>query len=171
MERLFDLDLQLIADSLFTAINIFILFIVASYLFFNPVRNFLKARQDRIQNDLDTAESEKKSAIEMKSEYEAKLKNVNKEAEEILGSARKKAIQNEAKIVEEAKAEAARIIEHARKEAELEKKRVADDMKREMVAIASVMAGKVVAASIDTTVQDSLIDETIKEMGDRTWLS
>lgn len=171
MERLFDLDLQLIADSLFTAINIFILFIVASYLFFNPVRNFLRARQDRIQNDLDTAESEKKSAIEMKAEYEAKLKNVNKEAEEILSSARKKATQNEAKIVEEAKVEAARIIEHARKEAELEKKRVADDMKKEMVAIASVMAGKVVAASIDTTVQDSLFDETIKEMGDRTWLS
>ncbi len=171
MERLFDLDLQLIADSLFTAINIFILFIVASYLFFNPVRNFLKARQDRIRNDLDTAESEKKSAIEMKAEYEAKLKNVNKEAEEILSSARKKAMKNEAKIVEEAKAEAARIIEHARKEAELEKKRVADDMKKEMVSIASCLAGKVVAASIDTTVQDALIDETIKEMGDRTWLS
>lgn len=171
MERLFDLDLQLIADSLFTAINIFILFIVASYLFFDPVRDFLKARQDRIRNDLDTAENEKKSALEMKAEYEAKLKNVNKEAEEILSSARKKATKNEAKIVEEAKAEAARIIDHARKEAELEKKRVADDMKKEMVAIASIMAGKVVAASIDTTVQDSLIDETIKEMGDRTWLS
>lgn len=171
MERLFDLDLQLIADSLFTAINIFILFIVASYLFFDPVRDFLKARQDRIRNDLDTAENEKKSALEMKAEYEAKLKNVNKEAEEILSSARKKATKNEAKIVEEAKAEAARIIDHARKEAELEKKRVADDMKKEMVAIASIMAGKVVAVSIDTTVQDSLIDETIKEMGDRTWLS
>ncbi len=171
MERLFDLDLQLIADSVFTAVNIFILFIVASYLFFNPVRAFLKARQDRIRNDLDTAESEKKSALEMKAEYEAKLKDVNKEAEEILSSARKKATQNEAKIVEEAKAEAARIIEHARKEAELEKKRVADDMKKEMVAIASCLAGKVVTASIDTTVQDSLVEETIKEMGDETWLS
>ena len=74
-------------------------------------------------------------------------------------------------IVDEAKMEAARIIEHAKKEAELEKKRVADDMKKEMVAIASCLAGKVVAASIDTTVQDSLIDETIKEMGDKTWLS
>ena len=73
--------------------------------------------------------------------------------------------------MEEAKAEAARIMDQARKEAQLEKKRAADDMKKEMVAIASAMAGKVVAASIDTTVQDSLIDETIKEMGDGTWLS
>ena len=171
MERLFDLDLQLIADSAFTAVNIFILFIIASYLFFYPVRNFLQARQNRIKRDLDTAETEKKSALDMKAEYEAKLKEVNKEAEEILSSARKKATKNEAKIIDDAKAEAARIIEQARKEAQLEKKRVADEMKKEMVAIASAMAGKVVAASIDTTVQDSLIDETIKEMGDETWLS
>ena len=120
---------------------------------------------------MDTAENDKKSAAQMKAKYEVKLKDINKEAEEILSSARKKATQNEAKIVEEAKAEAARIIEHARKEAQLEKKRVADEMKKEMVAIASCLAGKVVAASIDTTVQDSLIDETIKEMGDKTWLS
>lgn len=171
MERLFDLDLQLIADSAFTAVNVLILFIIASYLFFDPVRNFLQSRQSRIKNDLATAETEKNLAMEMKAEYEAKLKEINKEAEEILSDARKKAMKNEARIVEEAKAEAARIMEQARKEAQLEKKRAADDMKKEMVAIASAMAGKVVAASIDTTVQDSLIDETIKEMGDGTWLN
>lgn len=171
MERLFDLDLQLIADSAFTAVNVLILFIIASYLFFDPVRNFLQSRQSRIKNDLATAETEKNLAMEMKAEYEAKLKDINKEAEEILSDARKKAMKNEARIVDEAKAEAARIMEQARKEAQLEKKRAADDMKKEMVAIASAMAGKVVAASIDTTVQDSLIDETIKEMGDGTWLS
>ena len=31
--------------------------------------------------------------------------------------------------------------------------------------------GKVVAASIDTQVQDQLISETLKEMGENTWLS
>ena len=99
------------------------------------------------------------------------LLRMRRNLQSVLSDARKKAMKNEAKIVEEAKMEAARIIEHAKKEAELEKKRVADDMKKEMVAIASCLAGKVVAASIDTTVQDSLIDETIKEMGDKTWLS
>ncbi len=44
-------------------------------------------------------------------------------------------------------------------------------MKKEMISIASVMAGKVVAASIDTNIQNSLIDETLKEIGDSTWLS
>ena len=37
--------------------------------------------------------------------------------------------------------------------------------------MASLMAGKVVAASIDTAVQSQLIDETLKEMGEKTWLN
>ena len=44
-------------------------------------------------------------------------------------------------------------------------------MKQEMITIASMMAEKVVSASIDTKVQESLIDETLKEMGEGTWQS
>ena len=71
----------------------------------------------------------------------------------------------------DAKEEAARIIERARVEAELEKKKAADDVKREIVVIASMMAGKIVKASIDTNVQESLVNETLKEIGESTWLS
>ena len=56
-------------------------------------------------------------------------------------------------------------------EAELEKKHAMDDMKQEMIQIASLMAQKVVAASITTDIQDTLVEETLKEMGESTWLS
>ena len=107
----------------------------------------------------------------MKAEYEAKLKDVSREADAILEDARRKAKARETEIVDEAKAEAARIIERAGREVELEKKKALDDMKQEIISIASLMAGKVVAASIDTTIQDTLIDETLKEMGESTWQS
>ena len=61
--------------------------------------------------------------------------------------------------------------ENAALEAELEKKKAADEVKTEMISIAALMAGKVVAASIDTTVQNQLIEETLKEMGEGTWLN
>ena len=89
----------------------------------------------------------------------------------ILADARQKAIKNQTKIIDEAKEEASRIIAHAKQEAELEKKHAMDDMKQEMITIAAMMAQKVVAASIDTSIQDSLVDETLKEMGESTWLS
>ena len=58
MERLFDLDLQLLTDSVYTVVNVCILCIVASYLFFNPVRDFLRSRQERIKSDIDTAQQD-----------------------------------------------------------------------------------------------------------------
>ena len=62
-----------------------------------------------------------------------------------------------------------RIIKRANEEAILEKKRAMDEMKQEVIGIASMMAQKVVSASIDTTIQDTLVEETLKEMGDSTW--
>ena len=171
MERLFDLDMQLIHDAVLVAVSVFVLFLLASYLLFNPARDLLKKRQEKIQGDLDTAKQDKESALAMKEEYDSKIKNVQKESEEILSEARKKATANEAKIISDAKEEAARIIKQARRDAELEKQKAADEMKQEMIQIASLMAGKVVARSIDTTVQNSLVEETLKEVGDTTWQS
>lgn len=171
LDRLIGFDAQLLFESFWTAINIFILFFGLSYLLFNPVRNVLEKRRQKIAGELAEAADDKKSAAAMKAEYEAKLKEVSKEADGILEEARRKAKIRETEIVEEARAEAARIIERAGREIELEKKKALDDMKQEIISIASVMAGKVVAASIDTTVQDALIDETLKEMGESTWQS
>ncbi len=168
---LFNLDAQLLFDTALIAIAVFVLFIALSYLLFNPARKLLKNRQDRIDNDINSAKEDKESAAAMKAEYEAKLKEVDKEAEVILSEARQKALRNEAKIIDEAKQEASRIIKRAQEEAELEKKHAMDDMKQEMIQIASLMAQKVVAASIDTQIQDTLVEETLKEMGDQTWLS
>lgn len=171
MSRLFDLDFQLIADAGLMIIAIFVLFLLASYLFFNPVREMLKNRRDKIQGELDDAASDLEKAKAMKAEYEEKLSKVDREAEGILAEARKKALDNEKHILDEAHAEAAAIIERAKKEAELEKQKAADDVKKEMVVLASMMAGKVVSQNIDTRVQDSIIEETLTQMGESTWLN
>ncbi len=171
MERIFDLDPQLIQDAIILAINIFILFILLSYMLFNPVRDMLKKRQDSIQGNIDKALSDKDEAEKMKAMYEDKLKNADKEVDMILSEARKKALKREEQIVEQAKEEAARIIARANEEAELEKKKAADEIKQEMITVASLMAAKVVRNSINAEVQSSLVEETIKEMGDNTWLS
>ncbi|MCI9539969.1 MAG: F0F1 ATP synthase subunit B [Lachnospiraceae bacterium] len=169
VERIFDLDLQLIHDSIFLAINIFILFTFMSYLLFNPVRDMLNKRRERIQNDIETAGRNKDDAIALKAEYEAKLRDIDKEAEKILSEARKKALRREEEIVNGAKEEANRILERAHGEVVLEQKRAVDDMKKEMIRIASAMAGRFVTQTMDGKTQDILIEETLKEIGDSTW--
>ena len=171
MERLFDLDMQLVHDTILLAIAVFFLFLAMSYLLFNPVRKMLEDRKLKIRTELDDAAADKADAARLKAGYEEKLKGIDKEAEAILSEARQKALHNEAKIVEEAKAEAARIIARAGEEALLEKKRVVDEMKQEMISVAAAMAAKVISANMDINIQNQLVDETIKEMGDSTWLS
>lgn len=169
--RLFDLDFQLLSDTVLTIIAVTFLFLFMSYFLFNPARAMLQKRKEKIAEELEGARVDQLEAAALRAQYDEKLKNIDKEAEEILSSARKRGLENENRIVADAKEEAARIIKRAQAEAELEKKKAADDVKREMISLASLMAGKVVTSAIDTTVQDSLIDETLKEMGDGVWLS
>ena len=158
--RLFGLDYQLLLDAAITAVNVFILFILLSYILYNPVRTMLKKRQDKITSDRETAESDKKEALALKKEYEEKLRLADKEAESILSEARKTAMHNEQKIVEEAKQEAAS-----------EKQRGEDEVKQQIIAVAAVMASKLVAKAIDDNENNALIEETLNEMGENTWLS
>ncbi len=169
MEFLFGLDAQLLFDTALLAIAVFFLFLAMSYLLFNPVRKMLRDRQEKIANDIDSAVNDKEEAAKLKAEYESRLKSIDKEAEQILSEARQKAVKNAAAIEASAKEEAAQIIRSANEEAQLSKKRAMDEVKQEMVTVASMMAAKVVAASIDTTIQDTLVEETLKEMGESTW--
>lgn len=171
MERLFDLDPQLLHDALLLAIAVFVMFLLLSYLLFNPAREMLKKREERVKGNIDSAEKAKADAEKLRREYEEKLRNIHKEEDEILSAARKKALENEAKIIENAKKEAAGIIDRANKQTELAVKKAEDDIKKEIIAVASMIAGKVVSEKIDINIQDSLIDETLKEMGDQTWQS
>ena len=167
--RIFGLDLQLGADAVILALAVFFLFFIMSYLLFNPARELMKKRQDKIREEMDTAAKEKADAIEMKKEYTAKISRADKDVDEILSAGRKKALARENEIVNEAKAEAARVMERAEKEIELEKGKVRDEIKQEMIDVAQVMAGKIISASIDEETQARLIDEALNEMGENTW--
>ncbi len=170
-DRIFGLDWQLLNDIGVTGLSIFVLFIFLSYLLFNPARKFLQKRQDFVKDQLTEATESKEAANQAKLMYSAKLKDVDKEAEQILSDTRKKALKREAAMIEEAKEEAHRIVEQAGKEAELEKSRVQNEIKQEMITVAAAMAGKFIEASIDQSRQDQLLEEALKEMGDSTWQS
>ena len=166
---IFGLSPQLILDSLILLLAVGFMFFVLSYLLFNPARELLNKRREKIANEMADAAKEKADAESYKAEYEAKLKDADKEVEAILSEGRKKALKREDEIVNEAKTEATRIMERASREIELEKSKMKDEVKQEMVAVATAMAGKFVASSLDSEKQAQLIDEALNEMGDDTW--
>lgn len=170
-DYIFGLDPQLLVDSAITILAMFFVFLLLSYLLFNPARNLMEKRQEGIREQMETAAREKQDAIQFKAEYDEKIKNVQKETDEILSEARKKALKKESVMLEEAREEAAHIVARANREVELEKSKVKDEMKQEIINVATAMAGKIVASSLDESKQSQLLADTLEEMGDETWLS
>ena len=171
MSRLFNLDFQLLHDSLLTLIAVFVLFLGGSFFFFNPARKFLEKRKQGIADDIEAARKEKEDVERLKTEYEDRLKNVDAEVEGILSDARQRALANENRIVADAREEAGKIIDNAHREANLEKLKVADEVKEEVISVAEAMAGKIVASSMSEADQKRLLDETLKGIGEDTWLN
>ena len=167
--RIFGLDAQLAADAVILALAVGFLFFLMSYLLFNPARELMKKRQDKIREEMDTASKDMADAKKMKADYTAKLAAADKDVDAILSEGRKKALARENEIVAEAKEEAVRIMERAEREIELEKSKVKDEVKQEMIGVARELAGKFVAASLDEAAQAKLIDEALNEMGEDTW--
>ena len=155
--RIFGLDIQLGFDVIMQGIAVFIMFALLSYILFEPVRKILEDRKNRIADEIDQAAADQAKA--------AKLK-----ADALMAQARKKALKREEEIVAGAKEEAARIIESADHEAELARINAQDQMKQEMVKMAVLMAGKFIQNQMDEKDQNAFVDQTLQEMGDKTWL-
>lgn len=149
---------------------LFLIIAILAKLLFKPVNEFLEKRQAMIAAEVNDAANAKKDAEGLKKDYQKKIVNIEAEANEILKEARAKALVREEEIINAAREEAESIKAKAFKDIELEKERVQAEMKAEMIEVASLMASKFVAASMDENKQNELVDEMIKEMGDVQWL-
>ena len=166
--RLFGLDMQLIFDLCIVFVCIMLLFIIMSNLFFKPVRAFLEQRKAGIAADIEAAKADEAAVESIKAEYEALLKEANKEAESLISTSFKNALKKQDEMISEAKEKAQAVIEQADREVEKDKAELHDDVKRQMTEIASVIAGKFVISG-DPFREALLLEETLKEMGGDTW--
>ncbi len=168
--RLFGLDAQLLFDIIVMMVFIFLLYLIMSKLFFNPVRAFLEKRQERIDKDIEDAKEADAKVAELKAIYEEKLKIVNKEAESLMSVSRRQALKNQEMIVAEAKEKAAAILSDAQREVLEEKQQVKNEVKQEMAEIAGLLASGFVTFD-DPFKQAVLVEEAIKEKGGDAWYS
>lgn len=152
-------------------LTVLLLFYVLGRLLFKPVRNLLENRKNEIADEYKRIDEDTEAVASLKTEYEGKLQNINAEADQILTHARKRAIEREDEIVKEAKAEADRLMKRAHLEIEREKEQMKDEVRREIIEVATVMASKFVAASMGDELKNQLVEETLSGMGESTWLN
>lgn len=158
-----NLDKNLLYNILIQLFNVSILIVVLIFLLFKPVSNFLANRKQGIQDEIADARRIREEAGQLKEKYEKMIEAIEEEREEILRETRKKAVEKSDQLLFEARREVEVIHDRAKTELEAERENLSDEMKRQIVEIAHMMAGRFVQLSIDGATQDRLIEQALDE--------
>lgn len=171
-ERLFGLDYQTLFDTAFTMVNVLILYVFLKYVLFIPVRKLLEERKKRLDDQNARAAADTAEAQKLKAEYEQRILEANREADNILGESRREMIKKEQEVLDDAKTKAADIMSVARSEASKDFEAAQSSVRDEVKDIASAMAARVTNQKVDKPVDDALLNEALKEAEyDRSYIS
>ena len=168
-ERLFGLDSQTFIQAAAHLLNIVALVVILTWLLNKPVKNFLKNRAERINNDIESAKAAKTEAENLKAEYDAKLQDIEIECEQLLGEARKKATEMQNAIVADAKTEADRLKSLAEKAVEGEWVKAKTEMRDAIIDTSLAISAKVIGENFEPVVTEKLLDESLKEVEAQKW--
>jgi F-type H+-transporting ATPase subunit b len=168
---LFELNFDTLTQIGLNLFNVAVLALVLALVLYKPVRKVLKKRTDRIQGELDHAAKEMADATELKTLYEQKMQEIDREREEILVEARKLAADSGRRITADAKKEAEHIIERANASVEAEWQRTQTEMRTAIIDVSAVMAEKFVKLAINKETHDKLFEETVSDLEEMSWKS
>lgn len=166
-ERLFGLDYQTLFDTAFTMVNVLILYVFLKYVLFIPVRKLLEERKKRLDDQNARAAADTAEAQKLKAEYEQRILEAGREADNILVESRREMIKKEQEVLDDAKTRAADIMSAARSEASKDFEAAQSSVRDEVKDIASAMAARVTNQKVDRPVDDALLNEALKEAGGR----
>lgn len=153
-----------LTDVILVCISTFLIVMFAKHFFWNKLIAFIKKRQDLIQENIDSSIALKEEAQEVKDQYDEKMKNVGKEAHELIESAKSQASKEKAQIISDANAQAARIKEAAHEDIEREKRKAEADMKNAISDVAIEVARSLVNKELDEVEQQAYIDEFLQQV-------
>lgn len=166
-ERLFGLDYQTLFDTAFTMVNVLILYVFLKHVLFIPVRKLLEERKKRLDDQNARAAADTAEAQKLKAEYEQRILEAGREADNILGESRREMIKKEQEVLDDAKTRAADIMSAARSEASKDFEAAQSSVRDEVKDIASAMAARVTNQKVDRPVDEALLNEALKEAGGR----
>lgn len=151
---------------LFSLLNLVIIFLIAKFLLYKPVKKMLQSRQKTIDDAYKRASDAEDEANEHKTAYENKLQNAKNEANDIISGAVSVAKAREKEILAGAKTEGERIVAQAKESAELEMKKAEKTIKDEIIGVSFELTEKLLDREIKEKDHESLIDSFINEIGE-----
>lgn len=150
-------------------ITLLVLFLILRKFFWQKLRDFMLARQQKITDSFDNAAKVNEEAEQKLVDYSIKLESIADERTKILKEAKNKADIQAKEIIDDASEKAHRLVMEAQKEIEREKAHAMDDMKQQIALLSIYAAEQIIDKSLDPKDQQQIIDGIIEEAGRTTW--
>lgn len=146
-------------------VNALILFFAVSKLIYKPVRKFMKAREDKIEQQLHEARlAQEDVGVSLKKRDEL-LRTADQEVQERLSDGQKRLKAQEEKLLETARAESDAIIARAHQEADAILKNAHETMQAQATALAMDIARTVLSREVRAEDHERLIADFLKKVG------
>ena len=165
-ETLFAASHVYIGNTIWYLVVFAILMLLVKHYAWGPVSDMMEKRRQKVIEDLDSAESNRKKAEILANEREAALKNSRQEATQILSDAKTNAQKIGSQIVADANNDAASIRKKAEADAKKAKADAINDARRQVADISVAIAEKIVAKNLSAEDQKDLVDQFIKGLND-----
>jgi F-type H+-transporting ATPase subunit b len=138
-------------------------------LLYNPVKNHLNNRAERIRNMISKAEEDAAAAEEFKAEYEAKIKEIDAERSDIMMKSHEVALRREEQIVLNAKRDAVEILARVDQEIDLERAKAKDEIKRQIIEVSALIAANYISKEVDEAEQKRIFTEALEGLEAAQW--
>ena len=152
-------------EILWAAIAFVIVFVLLAWLAWPAIKGMLKARQDRISEDLDKAEAARVEAEASLEDYRRQLAEARNEASQIIEEARLQAEGVRQERVAAVDAEVAELRARAADDIRLATQRAMSDLQARVTELSIELAEKVVERNLDRDTQVALVESYINQVG------
>lgn len=156
--------IELNATLIAQIVNFLILVIILRALAYKPVARMLEQRSQKIQSDIDKAESDRKKAEDTLVQYKQKLSEANIKAQEIVDKAEKVARDEHDAAINATKQEIEQMKKTAEEDIKRDRERIASQLRGEVVSLSLAAAGKLLAKNIDSKENERLINDFINQL-------
>jgi F-type H+-transporting ATPase subunit b len=142
-----------------------ILMLLLKKFAWGAITDILKQREDKIANDLDSAEQSRIAAAKMEQERQQKLLASKSEAADIIKNAKESGEQNRQKLLAETNQEVSRLREKARQDISQEREEALTSVKSDVADLSLQIAAKILNKELSPDAHDALINSYIESLG------
>jgi F-type H+-transporting ATPase subunit b len=129
----------------------------------------MQARSDKIREQIESSDEKTARAEEVTSEYETKIKEIDKERIQILENARRQADDEKKTILEEARVEANEIKKRSADTAVADEKRIQEESRQYIIELAFAISQIYVTQNMDQQAQEKMFNEALAQMEGANW--